>query len=166
MNNSIACDVHTEFFFRDDDFQKFTQREEEIKLMRSQYRQMEMRLESYEKTHEEMEDVARSVYYTFVFMVFNIGLSGYRRYVQALEARLAIEKKRNETSRQLPAQDLAAFIAEKSSLVKSNEKLREENMDLRDEVEEMRAMLEMLKAQVSGRKGLVSARSSPIMFPA
>lgn len=96
----------------------------------------------------------------------NIIFSGYRRQVQALEARLAVEKKRNETSRQMPAQDLTAFIAEKSSLAKANEKLREENMDLRDEVEEMRAMLEMLKAQVSGRRGLVSARSSPIMFPA
>ena len=73
--------------------------------------------------------------------------------------------KNSETSRNLPAEEIAAFVAEKSSLARSNDKLREENLDLRDEVEEMRAMLEMLKAQVGGRKGHVSsARASPIMF--
>lgn len=48
---------------RDADFQKFNARGEEIELMKSRYRQMEMRLESYEKTQEMMEDNARSVFY-------------------------------------------------------------------------------------------------------
>lgn len=46
---------------RDDDFQKFNDRAEEMQLMKSQYRQMEMRLESYEKTYEQMDDTARWV---------------------------------------------------------------------------------------------------------
>jgi predicted nucleic acid-binding Zn-ribbon protein len=92
--------------------------------------------------------------------------SGYRRQVQALEARLALANKKSEKmSRHMPADQIAAFVVEKSSLARANDKLREENLDLRDEVEEMRAMLEMLKAQVGGRRGLVSARASPIMFP-
>jgi hypothetical protein len=45
--------------FRDSDFQKFTDRGEEIQLMKSQYRKMEMRLESYQKTNEQMDDQAR-----------------------------------------------------------------------------------------------------------
>jgi hypothetical protein len=45
--------------FRDNDFQKFNARGEEIQLMKSQYRKMEMRLESYEKTQEQMDDQAR-----------------------------------------------------------------------------------------------------------
>jgi DNA repair exonuclease SbcCD ATPase subunit len=109
---------------------------------------MEMRLESYEKIQEKVEDNAR----------------GYRRQIQGLEARLAFVNKKNEAARQMPAEEIAAFVAEKTSLAKANDKLREENADLMDEVEEMRAMLEMLKAQVSGKRGLVSARASPVMF--
>jgi hypothetical protein len=46
-------------YIRDDDFQKFNERGEEIQLMKSQYRQMEMRLDGYEKTLEQMDDQAR-----------------------------------------------------------------------------------------------------------
>lgn len=52
-----VCHVHA----RDGDFQKFNDRGEEMLLMKSQYRKMEMRLESYDKTQEQMEDSARSV---------------------------------------------------------------------------------------------------------
>lgn len=48
---------------RDADFVKFNDRAEEISLMQSRYRQLEMRLESYEKTQAEMEDNAR---YSFI----------------------------------------------------------------------------------------------------
>lgn len=133
----------------DDDFQRFNGRGEELRLMKSEYRKMEIQLESYKKTLEQMDEQART----------------YRRQIQALEARLALAKKRKENSRHMPADEIAVFVKEKSSLAKANDKLREDNLDLRDEVEEMRAMLEMLKAQVGGRKGLVSARASPIMFP-
>jgi hypothetical protein len=136
--------------------------------MKGQYRKMEMRLESYEKTQEQMDDQARQVHFLLKIAVpyfLPIYLSVYRRQIQALEARLFLANKKGETSRHMPAEEIAAFVAEKSSLARANDKLREENLDLRDEVEEMRAMLEMLKAQVGGRRGLVSARASPIMFP-
>ncbi|KAF7984045.1 hypothetical protein HWV62_17573 [Athelia sp. TMB] len=132
----------------DDDFQKFNARGEELDLMKSKYRQMEMRLETYEKIHAEMDDSARV----------------YRRQIQALEARLAVANKKNGASRHMPAEEIAAFVAEKAALTNSNTQLRDENIDLREEIEEMTAMVEMLKAQVSGKKGLVSARASPIMF--
>lgn len=48
-------------FSRDDDFQKFNGRGEELEFMKSKYRQMEMRLETYEKLHAEMDDGARLV---------------------------------------------------------------------------------------------------------
>ncbi|EGN95372.1 hypothetical protein SERLA73DRAFT_94725 [Serpula lacrymans var. lacrymans S7.3] len=132
----------------DSDFEKFNQRAEEMQSMITEYRKMEIRLECYEKTQSEMNDNARC----------------YRRQIQALEARLTLVQKRNEASRHLPPAEIAAFIAEKSALMKMNKELRDENADLRDEVEEMMAMLEVLKAQISGHRGLISEpRSSPTL---
>ena len=45
--------------YRDEDFQRFNNRENEVKLMQSQYKQMQMRLESVEGVKAEMEDNAR-----------------------------------------------------------------------------------------------------------
>ena len=44
---------------RDEDFAKFNNRENDIKLMQSQHKQMEMRLESMEKTQEGLEETTR-----------------------------------------------------------------------------------------------------------
>jgi Tfp pilus assembly protein PilO len=46
---------------RDEDFHKFNERGKEAEIMKSQYRQMEIRLESLERTQAEMDDNARSV---------------------------------------------------------------------------------------------------------
>ena len=45
--------------YRDEDFQRFNNRENEVKLMQSQYKQMQMRLESMEGVKAELEDNAR-----------------------------------------------------------------------------------------------------------
>jgi hypothetical protein len=45
--------------YRDEDFQRFNNRENEIRLMQSQYKQMQMRLESMEGMKAEMEDNLR-----------------------------------------------------------------------------------------------------------
>lgn len=52
--------------YRDEDFQKFNSREDEVKLMQSQYKQMQMRLESVEGVKAEMEDNARYLYFFLV----------------------------------------------------------------------------------------------------
>lgn len=49
--------------YRDEDFKRFNDREDEIKLMQSQYKQMQMRLESMEGVQAELEDDAR--YFVF-----------------------------------------------------------------------------------------------------
>lgn len=91
--------------------------------------------------------------------------SGYRRQIQALEARLSLAHRKSDTSRPMPMAQVAAFASEKSRLTEANSKLREENSVLRDEVEEVKAMVELLKGQVGGRRGLVSEpRSSPQLF--
>ncbi|KAH7924575.1 hypothetical protein BV22DRAFT_1090648 [Leucogyrophana mollusca] len=129
----------------DADFEKFNNRAEELQEMKSKYKQMELQLESFEKTQSKMDDEARC----------------YRRQNQALEARLALAQKKNEVSRHLPEAEITAFVSEKASLTAANARLREENAELKDEIEEMRAMLEVLK----GRKGLVSEpRSSPTLI--
>jgi hypothetical protein len=82
-----------------------------------------------------------------------------RRKIQALEARL-LQARLRSNSKQQPGLEIAAFVAEKSTLMETNNKLKEENIVLKDELEEMRAMIELLK----GRRGLISEpRASPIL---
>lgn len=49
----IRCDC------RDEDFAKFKEQEQDIGVMRSQYKQMEMRLESMEQAQVKSEELAR-----------------------------------------------------------------------------------------------------------
>lgn len=44
---------------RDADFQKFNARGEEIELVKSNYKQMEMLLESHSRARDKLEDEAR-----------------------------------------------------------------------------------------------------------
>lgn len=83
-------------------------------------------------------------------------VSVQRRKIQALEARL-LQAQRNPKPQ--AGQEIAAFVAERTTLMETNGKLKDENMLLKDELEEMRAMIEVLK----GRRGLISEpRSSPL----
>ena len=54
VNTDNTCD-------RDNDFERFNERGEEIEHMKSRYKQMELRLESLEKTLAEVEGAGRSV---------------------------------------------------------------------------------------------------------
>lgn len=47
--------------YRDADFTKYKERGEEMEAMKSGYKQMEIRLHSYEETHRELDDSARYV---------------------------------------------------------------------------------------------------------
>jgi len=128
----------------DADFAKFNDRGQQISLMQSQHQQLQIRLESYEKTQAEMDDSARK----------------YRLKIQSLEARLSQATRRRSSSAQQPRPEIAELIAERSTLIDGNNKLKDENMLLKDELEEMRAMIEVLK----GRKGLISEpRASPVL---
>ncbi|KAG2078108.1 hypothetical protein BDR04DRAFT_1065222 [Suillus decipiens] len=132
----------------DADFQKFNDRAEELQQLRTQFKQVELHLESYQKTFEKMSEDARS----------------YRRQNQALEARLSLLQKRCDASRRLPEAEIAAFMEEKSELAATNVRLREENADLKDEMGEMRARMELMKAQIDGHKGLIAeTRSMPAL---
>ncbi|KAJ7694239.1 hypothetical protein B0H17DRAFT_981160 [Mycena rosella] len=132
----------------DADFAKFSRRGEEMELIKSKYRQMEIRLESYEKSQAELDENARV----------------YRRQIQALEARLLQEKRRADTPSRRP-EEIAAFVAEKKALLDAKQQLADDNANLREEIEDMSAMVELLKAQVSGRKGLVAdPRASPLLY--
>jgi predicted nucleic acid-binding Zn-ribbon protein len=132
----------------DADFQKFNDRAEEFQQLRTQFKQVELHLESYQKTFEQMSEDARS----------------HRRQNQALEARLSLLQKRCDASRRLPEAEIAAFMEEKSELAAANARLREENADLKDEMGEMRARMELMKAQIDGHKGLIAeTRSMPAL---
>ncbi|KAG2041690.1 hypothetical protein BDR03DRAFT_890201 [Suillus americanus] len=132
----------------DADFQKFNERAEELQQLRTQFKQVELHLESYQKTFEQMSEDARS----------------HRRQNQALEARLSLLQKRCDASRRLPEAEIAAFMEEKSELAAANARLREENADLKDEMGEMRARMELMKAQIDGHKGLIAeTRSMPAL---
>ncbi|KAJ7470633.1 hypothetical protein FB451DRAFT_1254355 [Mycena latifolia] len=132
----------------DADFAKFTQRGEEMELMKTQYKQMELRLQCYEESQAELDESARV----------------YRRQIQALEARLSQEKRKADKPSRRP-DEIAAFVAEKKALLDANQQLTDDNTNLREEIEDMSAMVEVLKGQVSGRRGLVAdPRSSPVLY--
>lgn len=155
---------------RDADFDKFNDRGEQISLMRNQYQQMKIHLESYEKTQAEMDDCARWVFpviKTFGIVRCWVSISVYRLRIQALEAQLlqAQTSRHGSQLRHHASLEVATFAAEKSALMDANSRLRNENIELKDEVEEMRAMIEVLKGHHSGRRGLVSEpRASPVNF--
>lgn len=132
----------------DADFQKFDDRAEELQQLRTQFKQVELHLESYQKTFEQMSEDARS----------------HRRQNQALEARLSLLQKRCDAFRRLPEAEIAAFMEEKSELAATNARLREENADLKDEMGEMRARMELMKARIDGHRGLIAeTRSMPAL---
>ncbi|KAJ3779428.1 hypothetical protein FB446DRAFT_782606 [Lentinula raphanica] len=134
----------------DADFDKFKRRGEDIELMKNQWKQMELRLESLEKTQVQMEEQARQ----------------HRRQIQSLETRREQEQAATHPASQYPAMALASVIAEKATLTKSNQQLQDKNTELLEEVEELEIMVEQLRAQVSGRKGLISdPEQSPISSP-
>ncbi|KAI6150545.1 hypothetical protein BKA82DRAFT_122189 [Pisolithus tinctorius] len=123
----------------DVDFERFNARGREMEQMKASCKQMEMILDSCEKSLAKMEEEARV----------------YRRQNQALEGRLALMQKKYDAFRRLPESEITAIVAEKSDLALANAKLREENAELKDEMEEMRAAVEGLRAQLSGQRGLI-----------
>ncbi|KAI6028623.1 hypothetical protein F5J12DRAFT_806523 [Pisolithus orientalis] len=123
----------------DVDFERFNARGREVEQMKASCKQMEMILDSCEKSLAKMEEEARV----------------YRRQNQALEGRLALMQKKYDAFRRLPESEITAIVAEKSDLALANAKLREENAELKDEMEEMRAAVEGLRAQLSGQRGLI-----------
>ncbi|KAJ7905364.1 hypothetical protein B0H14DRAFT_2659988 [Mycena olivaceomarginata] len=131
----------------DADFAKFNERGDQMELMRAQYMQMELRLQSYQGSQTELDENARA----------------YRRQIQALEAQLSQAKRKADKPSRRP-EEIAAFVAEKKALLETNAHLMEEKTNLREELEDMTAMVEVLKGQVSGRRGVVSnPRMSPIL---
>ncbi|KAG6874066.1 hypothetical protein C0995_006923 [Termitomyces sp. Mi166 len=135
----------------DDDFAKFNERKEQMDLMRTQYHQMKMRVESYQQAQVELETSARA----------------QRLRIQALEAQLAQTQtvQHSHHRKHLAQARVASFTTEKAALLDVNKRLKDQNNELKDEVEELRAMIEILKAQHNGHKGLISSpRASPMQF--
>ncbi|KIL68561.1 hypothetical protein M378DRAFT_120766 [Amanita muscaria Koide BX008] len=109
------------------DFARFNERGEQVSMIQSHFKQMELRLESYEKTQIEMDAQTRA----------------YRRQIQTLEARLSQMRRKTESLRYPIEQEIASVAAEKATLIKANQKLREENVRLREEIDELRAVVEV-----------------------
>ncbi|KAJ7098041.1 hypothetical protein B0H15DRAFT_823860 [Mycena belliarum] len=132
----------------DTDFAKFNERGEEMEHIKTLYKQMEIRLQCYEKSQAASEESSRV----------------YRRQIQALEAQLLQERRKADKSSRRPG-EIASFVSEKKTLLEANQQLTEDNINLREEIDDVVAMVEFLKGQVSGRKGLVAdPRSSPILY--
>jgi hypothetical protein len=55
----VPCVLLIHYTTRDDDFRKFNDRADQIQVMKSQNKQMEMHLESYEKSQAQLEENAR-----------------------------------------------------------------------------------------------------------
>jgi len=131
----------------DEDFRKFNGREEQMQEIASEYKKMELRLESYDKTQADLRETALR----------------HKREARSLEVAL----KRKESaglSRRVAEAEIKTCAAANTTLSIANTQLREQNEELMEEIEELNSMVEHLRAQVSGRKGVVSEpRSSPIL---
>ncbi|KAF4608362.1 heat shock protein 90 [Pleurotus pulmonarius] len=129
----------------EEDFQKFKDRGEQIELMRSGWKQMELRLESYQQAVAQSEGTIRL------------------QQAEIDELRAQLDEPQPYTSRSnLDEEQLRLFSEEKQRLMSTNTKLRADNSEMREEIEELRAMVELLKGQVSGKRGLISEpRASP-----
>ncbi|KAK2460619.1 hypothetical protein APHAL10511_007089 [Amanita phalloides] len=111
----------------DEDFARFNERGEQMTIMQSHFKLMELRLESYEKTQVEMDAQIRA----------------YRRQIQTLEARLSQMRRKTDSLRHPLEQEIASVATERASLTKANQKLRDENHRLRSDNEELRAVVEV-----------------------
>ncbi|KDQ33186.1 hypothetical protein PLEOSDRAFT_1060852 [Pleurotus ostreatus PC15] len=132
----------------EEDFQKFNDRGEQIELMRNGWKQMELRLESYQQAAIQSEGTIRI------------------QQAEIDELRAQLDQPQPPTSRfNLGEEQLKQFTEEKQRLMSTNTKLRDDNSEMREEIEELRAMVELLKGQVSGKRGLISEpRASPVLY--
>ncbi|KAF9264764.1 hypothetical protein L218DRAFT_899786 [Marasmius fiardii PR-910] len=128
------------------DFTRFNERGEELELVKSQNKQLQLRLQSLEATRQEIEHDNET----------------YRRQIHALE-----HLSPRTSPRQHPFTDAQKRQRTTDVTEESYRALREQNSDLREEVEELRAMVEVLRGQVEGRRGLIteprSASTSPLL---
>ncbi|KAI0064641.1 hypothetical protein BV25DRAFT_1869288 [Artomyces pyxidatus] len=131
----------------DADVQKYKDQSELMKVLLSQYKKMELRLDTYEKTHAELEEQARVS----------------RRQIQTLEAKLSAARKMHSNRPQ--STQHATYIKDAATkFMDDNNRLRKVNAELTEEIEEMKAMVEVLRAQVSGHSGvLVDPTRSPVI---
>ncbi|KAF8626379.1 hypothetical protein AX15_005029 [Amanita polypyramis BW_CC] len=110
-----------------EDFARFNERGEQISFMQGHFKQMELRVESYEKTQGDMDAQIRA----------------YRRQIQTLEARLSQIRRRTDSLRHPLEQEVTSVAAERAALTKANQRLRDENQKFSSEIEELRAVIEV-----------------------
>ncbi|KZT67760.1 hypothetical protein DAEQUDRAFT_728762 [Daedalea quercina L-15889] len=128
------------------DVRKLNDQTEYLQILNSRYRKMELRLDTYEKTHTDLTRI----------------LEEQRRRMRSLESQLTAREKQLQSARKASdLERLSSVSAQIKQVSAVKERLREENNDLRDEIEELKAMVDTLRAEVSGRQGLIgSGRSS------
>ncbi|KAL6300529.1 Hamartin protein-domain-containing protein [Sparassis latifolia] len=123
------------------DVQKLNEQADSLQVFTSQYRKMELRVECFERTLAESEQIAQT----------------QRHQIKTLESRLLLSHRQMQAARKgASLGHMSQSQAEFGRLSQTNQKLRDENAELQDEVEEMKAMVELLKAQVSDTQGLIS----------
>ncbi|TFY63751.1 hypothetical protein EVJ58_g3060 [Rhodofomes roseus] len=117
------------------DIQKLNDQTEYLQIANSKYRKMQLRLDTYERTHADLTQI----------------LEKQRIRERSLEGHLAATQKQLEGARKTSSLARMSTAGEEiQRLATMKERLRTENDDLRDEVEELKAMVETLKAKVSG----------------
>ncbi|KZT09463.1 uncharacterized protein LAESUDRAFT_722428 [Laetiporus sulphureus 93-53] len=119
------------------DINKLKEQTECLQVFTSKYHKMELRLDTYEKTHAEMNEMMRS----------------YRQRVHTLETQLSFAHRQQDSTRKTIAlANMSSAGAEVSRLKQANQRLRDDNAELREEIEEVKAMVELLKHQVSEQR--------------
>ncbi|THH33932.1 hypothetical protein EUX98_g268 [Antrodiella citrinella] len=131
------------------DTRRLNDQDEYLKAFTSRYHKMGLRLESYEKTHAQMDDEARR----------------QRQQVQSLQARLLDTQKQLLVRKRSQTVDFSQYNEHAQHLSETNRRLKDENEELKEEIVDMKGMMEMLKAQVMGNKLSFASpvRGSPLI---
>lgn len=127
------------------DVQKLNDQAEYLQVVTSKYKKMEIRLETYEKTHTEMDTAMRN----------------YQHEIEASRAHLALAQREGARKASIIAKQSTAG-AEIAKLTRDNQRLRDENSELRDEIEKLKEMVEILKARSERGRAVARTGSLPV----
>lgn len=135
-------------FNRNDDARKYREQKDEMAIMVSNFKKMQLQVQAYQAQMEDLKRCRNCVCTSRNATQRLYGRTADERAF-AQEESIANLHRRLEQPPQRQTFDFSAYTAEKATLSTANKKLKEEVEDLRDEVERLQGELEMSKAALA-----------------
>lgn len=150
---------------RDFDVQRHNEQKEVMKAMLSKYKKMELRLETYEKTHAEMEEQAR--YVLDIHIIHMIVPTKYyhystsRRQIHTLDMKVKLLESQGRRRRSTPDIQTNALMTKLHELTEEITQLRNQNQELKEDKDDLDAMIEVLRGRGAARSPMVTGLVLP-----